>query len=136
MADERIDEVLDKFPLVKKHMEYVLAGGDSQKFMKAYDPNLDYNEMEIAEDDARSQKAILTDYFQQKGHDSDFIKEMLEDIDSLIEKKNLQFVEHNVEEILDENSILIRFNIFESDKTIIERINVIELNMNVVLIMS
>ena len=49
---------------------------------------------------------------------------MLEDIDSLIEKKNLQFVEHNVEEILDENSILIRFNIFESDKTIIERINV------------
>ena len=39
---------------------------------------------------------------------------MLEDIDSLIEKKNLQFVEHNVEEILDENSILIRFNIFES----------------------
>ncbi len=53
-----------------------------------------------------------------------YIKEMLEDIDSLIEKKNLQFVEHNVEEILDENSILIRFNIFESDKTIIERINV------------
>jgi hypothetical protein len=79
MADERIDEVLDKFPLVKKHMEYVLAGGDSQKFMKAYDPTLDYNEMEIAEDDSRSQKAILSDYFQQKGHDSDFIKEMLED---------------------------------------------------------
>ena len=79
MADERIDEVLDKFPLVKKHMEYVLAGGDSQKFMKAYDPTLDYNEMEIAEDDTRSQKAILSDYFQQKGHDSDFIKEMLED---------------------------------------------------------
>lgn len=79
MADERIDEVLEKFPLVKKHMEYVLAGGESQKFMKAYDPNLDYNTMEIAEDDARSQKAILSDYFTQKGHDSDFIKEMLED---------------------------------------------------------
>ena len=79
MADEKIDEVLDKFPLVKKHMEYVLAGGESQKFMKAYDPNLDYNTMEIAEDDARSQKAILSDYFTQKGHDADFIKEMLED---------------------------------------------------------
>ena len=79
MADERIDEVLEKFPLVKKHMEYVLAGGESQKFMKAFDPTLDYNQMEIAEDDARSQKAILTDYFNQKGHDGDFIKEMLED---------------------------------------------------------
>tara|TARA_R100000908_G_scaffold64714_1_gene49671 strand:+ start:686 stop:1783 length:1098 start_codon:yes stop_codon:yes gene_type:complete len=79
MADERIDEVLEKFPLVKKHMEYVLAGGESQKFMKAFDPTLDYNQMDIAEDDARSQKAILTDYFNQKGHDGDFIKEMLED---------------------------------------------------------
>ena len=79
MADERIDEVLDKFPLVKQHMQYVLAGGDSQKFMKTYDPDLDYNTMEIAEDDSRSQKAILSDYFTQKGHDGDFIKEMLED---------------------------------------------------------
>jgi len=79
MADERIDEVLEKFPLVKKHMEYVLAGGESQKFMKAFDPTLDYNQMDIAEDDSRSQKAILTDYFNQKGHDGDFIKEMLED---------------------------------------------------------
>ena len=79
MADERIDEVLEKFPLVKKHMEYVLAGGESQKFMKAFDPTLDYNQMEIAEDDSRSQKAILADYFTQKGHDGDFIKEMLED---------------------------------------------------------
>ena len=79
MADDRIEEVLEKFPLVKKHLDYVLAGGESQKFMTAYDPNLDYNTMEIAEDDSRSQKAILSDYFQQKGHDTDFIKEMLED---------------------------------------------------------
>ena len=79
MADERIDEVLEKFPLVKKHLDYVLAGGESQKFMNAYDPNLDYNTMELAEDDSRSQKAILSDYFTQKGHDTEFIKEMLED---------------------------------------------------------
>jgi len=79
MADDRIEEVLEKFPLVKKHLDYVLAGGESQKFMTAYDPNLDYNTMEIAEDDSRSQKAILSDYFTQKGHDGDFIKEMLED---------------------------------------------------------
>ena len=33
MADERIDEVLEAFPLVKKHLDYVLAGGKSQNFM-------------------------------------------------------------------------------------------------------
>ena len=47
--------------------------------MQAYDPNLDYNKIDLAEDDVRSQKAILSDYFTTKGHDSEFIKEMLED---------------------------------------------------------
>jgi len=79
MADDRIDEVLKAFPLVKKHLEYVLAGGQSENFMQTHDPNLDYNNMEIAQDDIRSQKAVLTDYFTQKGHDKNFIKEMLED---------------------------------------------------------
>tara|TARA_R100001015_G_C4626206_1_gene185069 strand:- start:780 stop:1859 length:1080 start_codon:yes stop_codon:yes gene_type:complete len=79
MADDRIDEVLKSFPLVKQHLEYVLAGGESQNFMKVNDPNLDFNNMEIAQDDIRNQKAILSEYFTQKGHDKAFIKEMLED---------------------------------------------------------
>ena len=79
IADDRIDEVLEAFPLVKEHLQYVLNGGQSQDFMQAYDPNLDYNKIEIAEDDIRSQQAVLSDYFTTKGHDREFIKEMLED---------------------------------------------------------
>ena len=81
MADERMEEVLDKFPLVKKHLQYVLEGGESQNFMNAYDPNLDYNKLSISEKDVRSQKAILGDYLQTKGHDKEFIQEMLEDFE-------------------------------------------------------
>ena len=69
MADDRIDQVLEAFPLVKQHLQYVLNGGQSENFMQAYDPNLDYNRIELAEDDSRSQKAILSDYFITKGHD-------------------------------------------------------------------
>tara|TARA_R110002110_G_scaffold297470_1_gene511603 strand:+ start:1307 stop:2401 length:1095 start_codon:yes stop_codon:yes gene_type:complete len=79
MADTRIDEVLEAFPLVKEHLQYVLDGGQSQNFMQAHDPNLDYNKFELAEDDIRSQKGILSDYFTEKGHDQAFIKEMLND---------------------------------------------------------
>ena len=79
MADDRLDEVLENFPLVKDHLQYVLSGGQSQEFMKAYDPNLDYNTFKLEENDTRSQKAILSDYFAVKGHDKDFINEMLED---------------------------------------------------------
>ena len=81
IADDRIDEVLEAFPLVKKHLDYVLAGGQSQNFMEAYDPNLDYEQVNIEEDDFRSQKAILGDYLELKGHDHDFINEMLNDFE-------------------------------------------------------
>ena len=81
IADDRIDKIMDSFPLVKKHLEYVLAGGKSQNFMEAYDPNLDYNEVNIEEDDYRSQKAILGDYLELKGHDNDFIQSMLTDFE-------------------------------------------------------
>ena len=81
IAEAQLDELFEKFPLVKNHLEYVINGGESQDFMQAYDPNLDYNSFELAEDDKRSQKAILSDYFTAKGHDKDFIQEMLEDYD-------------------------------------------------------
>ena len=79
MASQQLDEVLESFPLVKNHLEYVLNGGQSQEFMQAYDPNMDYNQMSIEEDDVRSQKALLSDYFSIKGHDKEFIEEMVQD---------------------------------------------------------
>lgn len=79
MADERIDNVLENFPLVKQHLEYVLQGGESQQFMAAHDPNMDYEKFNLEEDDAASQKVILSNYFELKGHDKEFINELLED---------------------------------------------------------
>jgi outer membrane protein insertion porin family len=52
------------------------------------------------------------------------IKKLLERMDKLIESNNLQFVEHNVEEIIDGDSINIVFNVFEGEKVLVERINV------------
>ncbi len=52
------------------------------------------------------------------------VKDLLEEIDELIEFNNLQFVEHNVQEIIKDDSINIVFNIFEGEKNIIERINI------------
>ncbi len=52
------------------------------------------------------------------------IKKLIDDIDDLVDKNNLQFVEHNVEEEIDGNSINVKFNIFEGQKQIVERINI------------
>tara|TARA_R100000544_G_scaffold16436_1_gene7815 strand:+ start:961 stop:2100 length:1140 start_codon:yes stop_codon:yes gene_type:complete len=81
IADDRIDEVMEAFPLVKEHLDYVLAGGDSQRFMEANDPNRDYNLLEIDENDTGIQKQLLSSYFATKGHDKEFIEEMVNDFE-------------------------------------------------------
>ena len=52
------------------------------------------------------------------------IKKILDEIDELIANNDLQFVEHNVQEKINESTIDITFNIFEGEKKIVERINV------------
>ena len=52
------------------------------------------------------------------------IKKLLEELDNLILQNNLQFVEHNVQEEIDGNSINIIFNIYEGEKNLVERINI------------
>ncbi len=52
------------------------------------------------------------------------VKKLLDKIDDIIDNNNLQFVEHNVQEILENDAINIVFNVFEGDKVSIERINV------------
>ena len=49
----------------------------------------------------------------------------MEKLDELIEDNSLQFVEHNVEEVIEKDSINIVFNIFEGEKILIERVNII-----------
>lgn len=52
------------------------------------------------------------------------IKKLLEELDELIEINNLQFAEHNVQEIIDKGNINIVLNVFEGEKVLIERINI------------
>ena len=52
------------------------------------------------------------------------VKKLLEEIDLLIDENNLQFIEHNVQEIVSNDTIDIIFNIFEGEKNLIERINI------------
>ena len=53
------------------------------------------------------------------------VKKILDEIDTVIENNRLQFVEHNVEEIIEGDTINIIFNIFEGNKILVERINIV-----------
>ena len=53
------------------------------------------------------------------------VKKLLDKIDELIATNNLQFIEHNVEEIVEKDSIVIKFNIYEGEKVLVERVNIL-----------
>ena len=79
MAEEHLDELFKKHPLVGQHLSYVLNGGKSQDFMTAHDPKTDFSNVTLKDDDLNSQKYVLSEYFKMKGHDDKFISELLED---------------------------------------------------------
>jgi len=79
IAQDHMKELMEAFPLVKNHLEYVMSGGDSEQFMATYDPKQDYALLNIGETDTHMQKMLIANYFKFKGHDDAFIKEMVED---------------------------------------------------------
>ena len=52
-------------------------------------------------------------------------KKLLEELDLLIAKNDLQFIEHSINEILENDSIEIKVNIFEGEKQLVEKINIL-----------
>ena len=72
----------------------------------------------------KTYKELIGDYY------SPFkIKKILDEIDKIIEINNLQFVEHQVQEIIENDEIILSFNIIEGKKILVERINILGNNV-------
>ena len=63
---------------------------------------------------------VIGKYYSQRK-----LSSILGKIDKLSEQKELQFINHRAIETLDENSVDVKIQIFEGDKFIIERINIV-----------
>lgn len=92
VAEAQIQDLFQQFPEVQQHLDYVLAGGDSGQFFEAHNPQNDFSNLSMSEKDTMTQKAVLSQYFQYKGHDQAFIQDMLDDYEDsgkLFDKANL-----------------------------------------------
>lgn len=79
IAEEQLEGLFKQFPMVQKHLDFVMAGGDPEKFFEAYNPRTSFENMEIEQDDSRTQKYMITEFLKSKGHDDEFIKDMIND---------------------------------------------------------
>ena len=79
IAEEQLEGLFKQFPMVQKHLDFVMAGGDPEKFFEAYNPRTSFENMEIEQDDSRTQKYMISEFLRSKGHDDEFIKDMIND---------------------------------------------------------
>ena len=63
---------------------------------------------------------VVGDYYSERK-----LTSILEKIDKLSEQKELQFINHRVIETLDGDTVEVKINIFEGQKFVIERINIV-----------
>jgi len=88
IAEETLEAIFSNHPTVKQHLNFVMAGGDPNKFM-ATQGEATYASMEINDSDVQKQKEILKTYFKARGDEDAFIDDMIEtyeDKDQLYDK--------------------------------------------------
>ena len=105
-------------------LTYNINSGTRYKFTKIFAdvaPGLDSAAFESLGKDFN--KLVGRYYSQRK------LNDVLSKIDKLSEQKELQFINHNIVETLDSGGVEVKINIFEGEKVIIERINIVGNNV-------
>ena len=101
-------------------LTYSINAGKKYKFKKIFanvSKALDQSAFASLEKDFNK---IIGEYYSQIK-----LTSILEKIDKLSEQKELQFINHRVVETLDGDSVVVRIDIFEGEKFLIERINIV-----------
>lgn len=78
MAEQFIDDYFEQQPVAKNLYEYLAAGGDPDKFIKTVFPEIDYNKIELT-DDERQQEQIVSAELRLKGYSNEDIQAEIED---------------------------------------------------------
>ena len=101
-------------------LSFSINAGQRYRFKKIFaniSESLDKTAFSSLENDFTK---VIGDYYSQRK-----LTSILKKIDKLSEQKELQFINHSVSETLEGNGVEVKINIFEGEKFIIERINIV-----------
>ena len=79
MAEDQLDGLFNAYPEIQQHLDYVLSGGTSKDWLRMSNQVMDFENITVDENDMRTQRAVLGEYFKLKGHEPEFINELLDD---------------------------------------------------------
>ena len=81
-AEDQLQALFEQYPEVQKHLDYVMTGGSSEQFLQANNPQTDYASIELDEESVDMQRAVMGQYLLAKGHDREFVMEMVDTLES------------------------------------------------------
>ena len=101
-------------------LTFSIDAGQRYKFKKIYAnvaEGLDKSAFASLEEEFSE---VVGEYYSEKK-----LASLLEEIDELTQQKELQYINHSIEETLSEDTVEIKINIFEGQKFLVERINIV-----------
>lgn len=82
LAKQRFDGLMEQYPEAKQLVDYQKNGGNPEEFFDTFYPAIDYNEVEIAEDDPDIQKDVIAESLKAQGFDDSDIEETINDYEA------------------------------------------------------
>jgi hypothetical protein len=77
-AEQELDSIFNEYPEVKQLLEYMSMGGDPTKYMNTVFPEMDYNTVELT-DDERQHEGLVRQELMLKGYSQEDIQAEIED---------------------------------------------------------
>lgn len=70
-AKEELDAILGNLPEAKQFIEFLQSGGTPEQYFQVQHPDNDYDKIQLSEDNAQQQKAVIKHYLERRGVDED-----------------------------------------------------------------
>lgn len=81
IAEAQLNQLFEQYPEVQKHLDFIMSGGRSEQYMEQYNRQIDFEALEINPKDTNMQRGVFGQYLKAKGHDDEFIKDMLDTLE-------------------------------------------------------
>lgn len=91
IAKEQLDTLFAQFPDVEQYLQFRYNGGDASKYFQTQTPDVDFNAVQLAEDDLSMQRMVVEQHMSMQGYTSEEIQESVQEyIEAGILQKHAQ----------------------------------------------
>lgn len=82
LSQKKLDAILEKYPQTANLLKYEQNGGNPEEFFDTYFPSVDFNQIEVNDDDVDLQKDLVAESLKLQGFDDEEIAEQVEDYET------------------------------------------------------